>query len=138
MILLDTYAVSAAQVLQPGQEDRDQIMAEMAAGMLEHESEYGPFDRTKLTAMARYMSVLPQVQVTEIGAPTLLLRPERRFGITAGRTGPDGAAAPDGDWRTTWDRMDDTRTIAGDHFSLVEDSSETTAQAVEDWLGSLL
>ena len=107
MILLDTYAVSAAQVLQPGQEDRDQIMAEMAAGMLEHESEYGPFDRTKLTAMARYMSVLPQVQVTEIGAPTLLLRPERRFGITAvpHRAGRRGGAR----WRLADDLGPDGR-----------------------------
>ena len=135
VILLDTYAVGATHVVQGDQGDREQVIVDMAVGMLERESQYGTFDRTKLTAMARYMTLLPDVSVTDITAPAMLLQPEDRFSFAA-----DGGRPADespGGWQTTWDRADTIRTVPGDHFSLVEGSSETTARVIEDWLESL-
>jgi acyl transferase domain-containing protein/acyl carrier protein/surfactin synthase thioesterase subunit len=123
VVLLDTYEVGEA-------DDREDVVSDMAAGMLAHESEYGPFDRTKLTAMARYIGLLPDVELADIVTPTLLLRPKNRFDI-----GKGGESS--GSWETTWSRANTVKSIPGDHFTLVEDHAETTAKAVETWLTSL-
>jgi thioesterase domain-containing protein/NADP-dependent 3-hydroxy acid dehydrogenase YdfG/acyl carrier protein len=135
VVLLDTYPVSGPDVARSGQEVRNLAMADMAVEMLERESRNGAFDTTKLTAMARYTDILPHVALTDITAPTLLLRPERRFSVGSWGTGPvDGDT---NDWRTNWSRANVTRTVPGDHFSIVAEDSETTARAIHDWLDVL-
>jgi thioesterase domain-containing protein len=126
VVLLDTYEVD---------EGGDQVVdtvSDMATGMLERESQYGPFDRAKLTAMARYLSVLEEAELTEVSAPTVLLRPERRF--TTRADDPSRAHDDPASWQTTWTRADAIITVPGDHFSLVEDNAGTTAKAVHEWL----
>ncbi|WUL63419.1 polyketide synthase dehydratase domain-containing protein [Amycolatopsis sp. NBC_00345] len=132
VVLLDTYAAGGEDMQRSDQEERDKATLGLVSGLLENESRYGPYDRTKLTALARYLDIIPEVVVPEIAAPSLLVRPEDRF--SAGETGAD--AGDSEAWRTAWSRADTTAVVPGDHFSLVEDSSATTAQAVEDWLGS--
>jgi thioesterase domain-containing protein len=135
VVLVDAYAVSGEDVMGADQEERDAALLAQAAVMVDHEDLYGPFDRTKLTAMARYMELLPAVPLTDVEAPTLLLRARDRFPI-----GPYGGAVAEQDdsvWRTTWSRADEFRTVPGDHFGLVEENTATTAEAVQDWLGSL-
>jgi acyl transferase domain-containing protein/thioesterase domain-containing protein len=126
VVLLDTYPVSGDAALAVGEE----LMAEAIAGMFEREAQYGPFDHNKLTAMARYMELLPDCQLTDIAALTLLLRPQRPVGRASGGSEPGG-------WQSGWDRADTVRTIPGDHFSMIEDQSETTARAIQDWLAGL-
>ncbi|MFI5614910.1 beta-ketoacyl synthase N-terminal-like domain-containing protein [Amycolatopsis sp. NPDC051903] len=132
VVLLDTYAAGGEDMQRSDQEERDKATLGLVSGLLENESRYGPYDRTKLTALARYLDILPEVTLPEIAAPSLLVRPEDRFG--AGEAG--GGAGDSEAWRTAWSRAGTTAVVPGDHFSLVEDSSATTAQAVEDWLGS--
>jgi thioesterase domain-containing protein len=135
LILLDTYAVSAEQTAgsAPQREDDEFIasgvMADMTAMMLERVSADMPADATKLTAMARYMLLLPEVEVVPIGAPSVLVRPEDRFGQVRPEEGAN-------EWRTAWDRADTVLTVPGNHFSLMEEGAETTARAVLGWLGS--
>ncbi|HEX6352600.1 type I polyketide synthase [Actinophytocola sp.] len=124
VVLLDTYAVGESAAGE--QAALDQVMIDLAAGMLEHESEHAPFDRTKLTAMARYLNLLPDVEVSDIEVPTLLVRPQERF----------GDAEPSTAWQTTWSHADTVVTVPGDHFSLVEANAAETAAAIQDWLGS--
>jgi acyl transferase domain-containing protein/thioesterase domain-containing protein/acyl carrier protein len=128
VVLLDTYEVDEGGAEVAG------TVADMAAGMLEREEQYGPFDRAKLTAMARYLSVLDGIELTDISAPTVLLRPENRF--TTAADDPSRASEDPSSWQTTWTRADRVITVPGDHFSLVEASAATTAEAVHNWLES--
>ncbi|WP_409462971.1 beta-ketoacyl synthase N-terminal-like domain-containing protein [Amycolatopsis sp. GA6-003] len=130
VVLLDTYAASGEDIQRSDQEERDKATLGLVSGLLANEDRYGPYDRTKLTALARYLEVLPEVVLPEIAAPSLLVRPEDRF--DAPEAGTEDSEA----WRTAWSLADETAVVPGDHFSLVEDSSETTARAVEEWLGS--
>jgi acyl transferase domain-containing protein/thioesterase domain-containing protein len=131
VVLLDTYAAGGEDMRRSDQAERDQAMLGLVAGLLENEDRYGPYDRTKLTAFARYMDILPEVVVPEIATPSLLVRPEDWFG--AG--GEDHGAGDSEAWRTAWSRAGSTVVVPGDHMTMVEGSSATTAQAVEDWLG---
>ncbi len=136
VVLVDAYAVSGADVMGADQTERDAALLAQAAVMVDHEDLYGPFDRTKLTAMARYMELLSAVPLPDVEAPTLLLRARDSFPV-----GSYGGAAGGQDdssvWRTTWSRADEFRTVPGNHFGLVEENTATTAEAVQDWLGSL-
>ncbi|MFC0533990.1 SDR family NAD(P)-dependent oxidoreductase [Phytohabitans kaempferiae] len=126
-ILLDTYPVSEADAGDVDAGGVSRIISEMITGMLDRESQYGNFDRTRLTAMARYMDILPQVVLTDIAAPSLLLRPER--GVGSGQA--------DERWQTTWRRADADRTIPGDHFSMLAEDSTETARAIQEWIDEL-
>ncbi|MEV4602760.1 SDR family NAD(P)-dependent oxidoreductase [Amycolatopsis sp. NPDC049253] len=122
-VLLDTYVIHDGT----GEEVRasEEAAADLAKGMLRHESQYGSFDRTKLTAMARYMDLLPRITVTDLTTPSLLVRPTDPF---------DPAATT---WRTTWSHAGATRTVPGHHFTLIDTDAPTTAHAVAEWLTDL-
>ncbi|MEU8250469.1 type I polyketide synthase [Nonomuraea sp. NPDC048916] len=126
VVLLDTYVVTGPQG-EPGAAIGEDIAAGLAAVAIERGEQYGRIDRTTLTAMARYVDLLPKIEPAALAAPTLLLRAARPF------TGEE-----DGDgWRTTWAEAGTIDTVPGDHFGLVEDDAETTAAAVDRWLDSL-
>ncbi|MDQ2583543.1 type I polyketide synthase [Saccharothrix yanglingensis] len=127
VVLLDSYEMDA------GGDATADTAADMAAGMLEREEEYGPFDRDKLTAMAHYLGLLESADLVDVGVPTVLVRPDRRF--TTGGDAP--APADDSSWRTTWYRADAVVTVPGDHFSVVAADAGTTAAAVGAWLDDL-
>ncbi len=131
VVLLDTYAAGGEDMRRSDQEERDEATLGLVSGLLENEERYGPYDRTKLTALARYLDILPDVTLPGIAAPSLLVRPADRFGVPGG-----GDAGESEAWRTAWSLADQTETVPGDHFSLVEGNSATTAHAVEEWLGS--
>ncbi|GLW72094.1 polyketide synthase [Kitasatospora phosalacinea] len=156
VLLLDTYPVGGAAAgngegtgsAEAGK-SRAETVVDMAAGMLRQESGQEALDRTKLTAMARYMELLPTVPVAPLAVPTVLLRPERRFTLgddtpagapaTTATTATTGAAGPEADaWRTDWSLADQVRTVPGDHFSIVADDAPSTAAAVSAWLAAEL
>ncbi|WP_206797644.1 type I polyketide synthase [Amycolatopsis sp. MtRt-6] len=130
VVLLDTYAASGEDVRRSDQEERDKATLGLVSGLLDNEERYGPYDRTKLTALARYLDILPEIALPEIAAPSLLVRPEDRFSV--GEAEPSDSEA----WRTAWSLAGTDVVVPGDHFSLVEADAATTAQAVEEWLGS--
>ncbi len=108
--LLDTYELDSP------------VAPDLAGGLLANRD--AGFDRTQLTAMGRYLGLLTEADLTDISAPTMLLRAGSRF---------DDRAGP---WRTAW-RADRRETVPGDHFSLVEADADTTARAVDAWLAAL-
>jgi acyl transferase domain-containing protein/thioesterase domain-containing protein len=132
VVLLDAYAVRGEDVQGADQEERTEALLAQAAMMVDDEHLHGSFDRTKLTAMARYLELMPDVPLVDVEAPTLLLRAADRF-----RIGPADEQDVSDSWRTTWSRADEFRTVPGDHFSMIEASTAATAEAVQDWLSTL-
>ncbi|SEO46720.1 Acyl transferase domain-containing protein [Amycolatopsis saalfeldensis] len=128
VVLLDSYEMDG------GGEATADTVSDMAAGMIEREEQYGPFDRDKLTAMAHYLGLLEEVDLGEVAAPTVLVRPEHRF-TTGGEPARD--TGDPATWRTTWHRADTVLTVPGDHFSLVDADAATTAKAVGSWFEGL-
>nr|WP_018681314.1 type I polyketide synthase [Actinokineospora enzanensis] len=126
VILLDSYEMDS------GGDATADTVSDMAGGMLEREENYGPFDRDPLTAMAHYLNLLETAELDEVRSHTVLLRPAHRFSV--GDIIPDPA---DESWRTTWHRADETLTIPGDHFSIVDAASESTAHTIDEWLNGL-
>ncbi|QKV96990.1 acyltransferase domain-containing protein [Streptomyces sp. NA02950] len=94
---------------------------------------FGRFARARLSAMARYFDLMPDLALAELAAPLLFVRPQQW--VTTLRGG--GAPPRTDDWRATWPSAHTLREVPGDHFSMVAEEAATTAQAVEEWLVSL-
>ncbi|MFE5793566.1 SDR family NAD(P)-dependent oxidoreductase [Streptomyces sp. NPDC056503] len=140
LVLLDTYTVEPAAP-EGGERDGEQatgIIAEMAVALLAREAQYGPYDGTKLTALARYTELMADFAQGPVAAPTLFLQAEDRFTLdgSAGEGDSAGGAAGGDDWRTRWEGAAATRTVPGDHYSMVEERSRTTALAIQEWFAS--
>jgi acyl transferase domain-containing protein len=123
LAMIDTYPMDAART--PGLE---WWMPALINGML------GMIDRfdmslseTRLTAMGAYLSVFGPWQPTPISTRTLLLRADE----------PLPGMPGDQDWRAFWQLPHEVADIPGNHFSVLEDRSDTTAAAVGKWLRSL-
>ncbi|MEV7107937.1 type I polyketide synthase [Streptomyces atroolivaceus] len=145
--LLDTYVVEQSA-------DFQDFAAEVAVGALTREISYGQLgNTTSLSAMAQYVTLIPDIELKELATPTLLVKAAERFTV-GDEAAEDGAAAGAGtaaadagaaavdessseDWQTTWSLANTVTTVPGDHFSLIEQGAETTAAVVENWLGSL-
>ncbi|WP_415830056.1 type I polyketide synthase [Kibdelosporangium persicum] len=130
VVLLDTYTIDEAPTEE---ENREDLASDVAIGALVREEWYGQRGtRTSLTAMARYMSVLADVELTDIATPTLLLRAAQRYVVDS-----DTDAARDDAWQTTWTHASTVDTVPGDHFTMVEGNADTTAAAIAGWLDTL-
>ncbi|MET9554113.1 type I polyketide synthase [Streptomyces sp. NPDC006645] len=136
--LLDTYPIARS-------EEFENFAAEVAIGALAREvwsNQLG--NKTSLSAMARYVTLMPDVELTEIPTPTLLLHATDRFNVADGEAtetpaaGAAGAeAGPADSWKSTWTLATSVETVPGDHFSIVEGHADTTATAIKTWLDSL-
>ncbi|MEV7597319.1 beta-ketoacyl synthase N-terminal-like domain-containing protein [Kitasatospora sp. NPDC089797] len=126
LVLVDAYPMDTAAL--PGME---WWMPAMVNGMLER---LGTQDLaltdTGLTAMGAYLRAFGPWQPEPIAARTLLLR--------AGQPLPGTGRRPGGpDWRAFWRLPHESADIPGDHFSVLEDHSAGTADAVHHWLTEL-
>ncbi|MFJ6987323.1 MULTISPECIES: type I polyketide synthase [unclassified Streptomyces] len=121
VVLLDTYLSDNAGMTQ--------FNDVLVGGMFAREERAAPMDDTRLTAMGRYFRLLDTWTPPTVRAPTLLVRAGEPLGT------PDPGA---GDWRATWPTARSVVDVPGDHFSLMEEHVATTAQAVTDWLGTVL
>ncbi|RKE22698.1 acyl transferase domain-containing protein [Streptomyces sp. TLI_171] len=120
LILVDSFPMDTGAL--PGME---WWMPAMVGGMLDRIGDQDlTFTDTGLTAMGAYLRTLGPWQPTPIAAPTLLLRAETAL--------PDTPA--DADWRAFWRLPHRRLDIPGDHFTVLEDHSGSTADAVHDWL----
>ncbi|MFI6692720.1 type I polyketide synthase [Streptomyces sp. NPDC050433] len=136
--LLDTYPISKS-------EEFENFAAEVAIGALAREvwsNQLG--NKTSLSAMARYVTLMPDVELTEIPTPTLLLHATERFSVADGESTQPAATAATGagagtaeSWKSTWTLATSVDTVPGDHFSIVEGHADTTAAAIKTWIDSL-
>jgi thioesterase domain-containing protein len=84
-------------------------------------------DDVRLTAMGAYLQLFEEWKPAEIATPTLLVRAAE----------PMPGVAADSGWQASWDRAHTAIDVPGDHFTVLEEHAESTAQAVQDWLSTV-
>ena len=117
VVLLDTYM------------DRTlwDVLPQVLNGMVEREQTYMPIKDVGLTAMGAYAELLAEWKMSELACPILLVRATQPM---VDRPGDDS-------WRAALDVPHTAVDVLGDHFTMMEEHSQTTAQAVEAWLSEL-
>ncbi|MEV7523949.1 type I polyketide synthase [Streptomyces sp. NPDC091371] len=123
LVLLDTYYMGAAN---------DALFDQMAFAVPDKAATLGSFSSAELSAMGRYVELLPQFRQEDIEAPVLFVRAGDLF-----RTAEDAGIEPDADWQADWEGADTVATVPGTHFTIVEQHVDTTAPVIDSWLTDL-
>ncbi|MBH5338034.1 SDR family NAD(P)-dependent oxidoreductase [Streptomyces pactum] len=85
---------------------------------------------TQLTGQGGYLRAFEGWSPVKVAAPTLL--------VHACRPPSPSAEAADGDaWRSKWPWPHELVDVPGDHFTIMEEHSLTTAEAIQRWLVGL-
>ncbi len=91
---------------------------------LERADRYMSVSDVRLTAMGAYLRLLGGWQPPESHAPTLLVRASESIsGMSAEQS-----------WGSPWELAHSSADVPGDHFTMMENHADSTAQAVLDWL----
>ncbi|MFJ4689034.1 type I polyketide synthase [Streptomyces sp. NPDC088789] len=126
LAMVDTYPMDTASL--PGME---WWMPAMINGMVARFDGFGlGLDDNGLTTMGGYLRAFGPWQPRPVATATLLLRATDPLPGT-----PD--PGPGGDTRAFWRLPHTTADIPGDHFSVLEEHSPTTAEAVARWLSAI-
>ncbi|MFD0634921.1 type I polyketide synthase [Catenulispora yoronensis] len=120
-VLIDTYFGEA--------QERENLF-HGARAMMEREKRSTMLSDVRVTAMGCYEGLIEHWRPEPITAPTLLVRATTPFSTQMVR--PDGL-----DWRASMTFAHDTRDVPGDHFTMLEEYAEDTAEAVQEWLGEV-
>ncbi|MGI5341817.1 type I polyketide synthase [Streptomyces sp. CA-181903] len=137
VVLLDTYLPTGEEANDAGGSgdggngDGDALWARMLDGMLEREDAFGTFTADRLSAMGRYSLFITRCAPGPMTAPVLFVRPTEPF------PGQAEAGSGEADWRSSWPAAHTLREVPGNHFTLLEGASQTTAEAVEAWVAAL-
>ncbi|MGW1507444.1 thioesterase domain-containing protein, partial [Streptomyces mirabilis] len=125
VVLLDSYRADS------GGNDLDEGMV---LSMLEKESTLGRFDSYRLSTMGRYVELVPKLVTEPIDAPVLFVQCTETFSSA----GTEDTAGHGDDWQAKpWDPSHAVRTVAANHFSILEEGAEDTARIIEEWIGTL-
>jgi acyl transferase domain-containing protein/NADP-dependent 3-hydroxy acid dehydrogenase YdfG/acyl carrier protein len=95
--------------------------------MLERDEAYVALTDAGLTAMSAYARLLADWTATAITSPTLLVQAVQPMPGT-----PEGA-----EWGSSWDFAHAAASVPGDHFTMMEEHADATAQAVGEWIDTL-
>ncbi|MFH8811794.1 alpha/beta fold hydrolase [Streptomyces hygroscopicus] len=126
--MLDTYLPGDAGSTAVS----DGVLGAVFAGMARRESDILGFTDARLSAMGRYLELLGTWEAPRISVPTLLVRAaEPLDGAPPELTGQD-------DWQTSWPQSYTMTQTPGDHFTLLEEHADKTAQVVLAWLTGLV
>ncbi|MEV7541042.1 type I polyketide synthase [Streptomyces sp. NPDC089915] len=126
LVLLDTYHMGATN---------DALFDQMAFAVPGKAATLGSFSSAELSAMGRYVELLPQFRQAEIEAPVLFVRAGDLFEMGEGSgIAPDAPAA---DWQADWEGAQTVATVPGTHFTIVEQHVDTTAPVIDRWLTEL-
>ncbi|MEV6961741.1 beta-ketoacyl synthase N-terminal-like domain-containing protein [Streptomyces sp. NPDC051207] len=109
----------------PASGDDPRGYALMVGGMLERDNRLVSIDDHRLTAMGAYRRLFRDWKPEPIAAPTLLVQAATPYGS-------------DGVRIASWHLPHEAAEVTGDHFTMLEEHSATTAEAVERWSRSLL
>ncbi|MFE0060362.1 type I polyketide synthase [Streptomyces sp. NPDC059003] len=120
VVLLDTYV--------PGDDSLDQFGDQLLGGMFEREADFALMDAARLSAMSWYFNLLGQWRPGKLAAPVLLVRSSQPL---------NGKEMAPEEWQTGWSEADHTVDVPGNHFTMLEDFSDTTAHVVDTWLDEL-
>ncbi|MEU2246144.1 type I polyketide synthase [Streptomyces sp. NPDC019224] len=123
LVLLDTYYMGAAN---------DAIFDQMASAVPDKAATLGSFSSAELSAMGRYVELLPQFTQADIEAPVLFVRAGDLF-----EAGERAGVGEGGDWQADWKGAETVATVPGTHFTIVEQHVDTTAPVIDGWLKDL-
>ncbi|MBI0298727.1 SDR family NAD(P)-dependent oxidoreductase [Streptomyces sp. PRKS01-29] len=123
VVLVDTYVPKSSILNQFGLSLMD--------GMTEREGVFVTMDDARLSAMGWYLNLFGSWDPEPIETPTLLVRALEPLSTGSVKL----EELPD--WRSFWELPHDIVDVRGNHFTMMEDHSLPTAQAIEDWLGRL-
>ncbi|CAM5485098.1 hypothetical protein SSPIM334S_01727 [Streptomyces spiroverticillatus] len=122
VVLIDTYPGEDNGLGERGC-DRPALSA-MTLGMLENSARFAPAEPDRLTAMAGYLELYAGWRPTAVKAPTLFVR----------ASDPLPGIEPPAPWSLPHAEV----SVPGDHFTVLEDHSRSTALAVDAWLAERL
>ncbi|WSR28944.1 SDR family NAD(P)-dependent oxidoreductase (plasmid) [Streptomyces sp. NBC_01205] len=125
VVLLDTYNVHDG-------ESEGVPMDGLALGMFDKEAAFGEFDTTRLSAMGRWVELVPNLPLDSVAAPVLFVQCTQSFVPDGDDPSPEltqGKAEP-------WEPAHTLRPVAANHFTIVEERADDTARVLEDWLAS--
>jgi thioesterase domain-containing protein len=125
VILLDTYRLTP----DGSDEGRSGVVQQMAFAVPAKAAELGAFSSSQLSAMGRYVELLPDFTVQPLSAPVLF--------VQAGELFETGQAVA-GNWQATWESAHTVLTVPGTHFTIAEQNAGTTARAIEGWLDTVI
>ncbi|MFB7009864.1 MULTISPECIES: SDR family NAD(P)-dependent oxidoreductase [unclassified Streptomyces] len=114
VVLVDAYP--------PGHGDQGQVLSAMTSDMLRRAAEFASASPDRLTAMAGYFELFSDWKPAPLACPTLYVRARDPL--------PGADPAPD------WSLPHTEVTVPGDHFTMLEEHTRTTALAIHQWLGS--
>ncbi|MFD5511971.1 KR domain-containing protein, partial [Streptomyces sp. NPDC127051] len=123
VVLLDTYNVHDG-------ESEGVPMDGLALGMFDKEAAFGEFDTTRLSAMGRWVELVPNLPLDSVAAPVLFVQCTQSFVPDGDDPSPEltqGKAEP-------WEPAHTLRPVAANHFTIVEERADDTARVVEEWL----
>ncbi len=128
LVLVDSYPIDAPFL--PGMEWWNTALLTALLDRLDR------FDMathdTRLSTMGTYNRIFADWQPEPISTRTLLVRAEKPLvGM------PDDAEGAR-DWRAYWPLPHEIADIPGDHFTILEDHSDTTAATVRKWIEALI
>ncbi|WP_436764410.1 SDR family NAD(P)-dependent oxidoreductase, partial [Streptosporangium sp. V21-05] len=129
LVLIDSYPIESPTL----EGMRDWWLAAMLTGMVERIERYRMvWSDASLTTMGAYGRILAGWQPKPIGARTLVVRAREPLRGTV--IDPTGRF----DWRAFWPLPHETVDVPGDHFTVLEDYSDTTVAAVREWIDALV
>ena len=109
VVLIDTYPYGG----------EGEALNAMTQGMLERDGMFSVVDDYRLTAMGGYTRIFGEWKAEPIATPTLFVRAQEAYSPMA---------------EARWDLEHELVDVPGNHFSMLETHSETTAAAVHEWL----
>ncbi|TCO53680.1 type I polyketide synthase [Actinocrispum wychmicini] len=121
VILLDTYRVT--------EDGGSEVVKRMALAVPTKAAELGAFTSTELSAMGRYVELLPDFTLDRLAAPVLFVQAGELF---------DTGRPVAGEWQATWESAHTVLTVPGTHFTIAEQHAGTTARAIEGWLANVI
>jgi acyl transferase domain-containing protein/thioesterase domain-containing protein/acyl carrier protein len=95
----------------------------MAAGMMERDGMFVTVDDRGLTTMGAYSQLFGDWKARPVAAPTLLVRAAGQYEEMSSISG--------------WALPHETVEVPGNHFTMLEDHSASTAEAVQTWVDSV-
>ncbi|MFD6397595.1 SDR family NAD(P)-dependent oxidoreductase [Nocardia sp. NPDC060249] len=124
LVLIDTYI--------DNHNGTDQFLSSMLRGMLARDGRFDLDIRdTSLTAMGVYLELFADWAPADIATPTLQVR-----ATEINEEAKDDVKGRD-DWAATWPLPHEVIDVPGDHFTMLEDHSETTAAAIRTWVARM-
>jgi acyl transferase domain-containing protein/NADPH:quinone reductase-like Zn-dependent oxidoreductase/short-subunit dehydrogenase/surfactin synthase thioesterase subunit/acyl carrier protein len=124
IVRIDTHAPA---VLHSGE-----LTTAILRTILKREGEFAMLNDVRLTAMGAYKKIFADWRPGRVNIPVLALVATEPWSDDT----PGKAAGMD-TWQADWEHADTTTHVPGNHFTVLENCSGTTALAVREWLAKV-